>query len=125
MLLQYYGRGNPRSGNCRDGGAEALTGYLVLSTLHTNDAPIAIRHSPFAGLELPAHLLKATLNGVMAQRLLRTLCTSCRLEVSPDAGACQELVQLMAVSIPEVIYRPGGCIEWATQAIQVGRLFMK
>jgi hypothetical protein len=49
MLLQYYGRGNPRSGNCRDGGAEALTGYLVLSTLHINDAPIAIRHSPFAG----------------------------------------------------------------------------
>ena len=86
-----------------------LTGYLVISTLHTNDAPTAIRRLP--DLELPAHLLKATLNGVMAQRLLRTLCTSCRLEVSSDAGACQELVQLMAVSIPEVIYRPGGCIE--------------
>jgi len=43
----------------------------VLSTLHTNDAPTAIRRLP--DLELPAHLLKATLNGVMAQRLLRTL----------------------------------------------------
>ena len=72
-------------------------------------SPFAIRR--LLDLELHAHLLKATLNGVMAQRLLRTLCTSCRLEVSPDAGACQELVQLMAVSIPEVIYRPRGCIE--------------
>jgi general secretion pathway protein E len=87
----------------------ALTGHLVLSTLHTNDAPTAI--SRLLDLGLPAHLLKATLNGVMAQRLVRTLCTSCRLEVIPDAAAWQELVQPMTVSIPEVIYQPGGCLE--------------
>jgi len=87
----------------------ALTGHLVLSTLHTNDAPSAI--SRLLDLGLPAHLLKATLNGVMAQRLVRTLCTNCRLEVIPDAAAWQELVQPMTVSIPEVIYQPGGCLE--------------
>ena len=87
----------------------SLTGHLVLSTLHTNDAPSAI--SRLLDLGLPAHLLKATLNGVMAQRLVRTLCTNCRLEVIPDAAAWQELVQPMTVSIPEVIYQPGGCLE--------------
>ena len=50
----------------------ALTGHLVLSTLHTNDAPTAI--SRLLDLQMPAHLIKATLNGVMAQRLVRTLC---------------------------------------------------
>ena len=44
----------------------------------------------------------------MAQRLVRTLCTSCRLAVTPDAAAWQELVLPMAVPMPEVIYQPGG-----------------
>ena len=61
----------------------ALTGHLVLSTLHTNDAPTAI--SRLLDLKLPAHLIKATLNGVMAQRLVRTLCPDCRSEVPCDA----------------------------------------
>ena len=87
----------------------ALTGHLVLSTLHTNDAPTAI--SRLLDLGLPAHLLKATLNGVMAQRLVRTLCTSCRVEITPDPAAWQELVQPMRISIPKVIYQPGGCLE--------------
>ena len=87
----------------------ALTGHLVLSTLHTNDAPTAI--SRLLDLGLPAHLLKATLNGVMAQRLVRTLCTSCRVEITPDPAAWQELVQPMTISIPKVIYQPGGCLE--------------
>lgn len=86
-----------------------LTGHLVLSTLHTNDAPTAI--SRLLDLGLPAHLLKASLNGVMAQRLVRTLCTSCRRAVTPDAAAWQELVLPMAVPMPEVIYQPGGCLE--------------
>jgi general secretion pathway protein E len=63
----------------------ALTGHLVLSTLHTNDAPTAI--SRLLDLKMPAHLIKATLNGVMAQRLVRTLCPDCRSEVDCDREA--------------------------------------
>ena len=66
----------------------ALTGHLVLSTLHTNDAPTAI--SRLLDLGMPAHLIKATLNGVMAQRLVRTLCPHCRCEVKPDAEDWQQ-----------------------------------
>ena len=87
----------------------ALTGHLVLSTLHTNDAPSAI--SRLLDLGMPAHLLKATLNGVMAQRLLRTLCLSCRVEVAPDQQAWQELVQSHQLPMPSRIYQPGGCLE--------------
>jgi general secretion pathway protein E len=87
----------------------ALTGHLVLSTLHTNDAPTAI--SRLLDLGMPAHLLKATLNGVMAQRLLRTLCLSCRVEVTPDPQAWQELVQPYQRPLPGKIYQPGGCLK--------------
>ena len=87
----------------------ALTGHLVLSTLHTNDAPSAI--SRLLDLGMPAHLLKATLNGVMAQLLLRTLCLSCRVEVAPDQQAWQELVQSHQLPMPSRIYQPGGCLD--------------
>ena len=64
----------------------ALTGHLVLSTLHTNDAPSAI--SRLLELGVAPYLIKATLLGVMAQRLVRTLCRSGRpewpLQRSPD-----------------------------------------
>ena len=63
----------------------ALTGHLVISTLHTNDAPTAI--SRLLDLGMPVHLLKATLNGIMAQRLMRTLCMNCRVQVATDAHA--------------------------------------
>ena len=87
----------------------ALTGHLVLSTLHTNDAPAAI--SRLLDLGIPAHLLKATVNGIMAQRLLRTLCVSCRVEVAPEQQAWQELVQSHQLPMPSKIYQPGGCLE--------------
>ena len=54
----------------------ALTGHLVLSTLHTNDAPSAITR--LLDLGVPAYLLKSTLLGIMAQRLVRTLCPHCK-----------------------------------------------
>ena len=54
----------------------ALTGHLVLSTLHTNDAPSAITR--LLDLGVPPYLLKSTLLGVMAQRLVRTLCPHCK-----------------------------------------------
>ena len=87
----------------------ALTGHLVLSTLHTNDAPTAI--SRLLDLGLPVHLLKATLNGVMAQRLVRTLCKACRKEVAPDPQAWAELTYPFKMPITKTIYQPGGCLE--------------
>jgi len=60
----------------------ALTGHLVFSTLHTNDAPSAVTR--LMELGVPAYLINATLLGVLAQRLVRTLCPQCKL---PDAAA--------------------------------------
>ena len=87
----------------------ALTGHLVISTLHTNDAPTAI--SRLLDLGMPVHLLKATLNGIMAQRLMRTLCMNCRVQVATDAHAWQELVQPFKLAAPKQVYQPGGCLE--------------
>ena len=87
----------------------ALAGHLVISTLHTNDAPTAI--SRLLDLGMPAHLLKATLNGIMAQRLMRTLCMNCRVQVATDAHAWQELVQPFKLAAPKQVYQPGGCLE--------------
>ena len=87
----------------------ALTGHLVISTLHTNDAPTAI--SRLLDLGMPVHLLKATLNGIMAQRLMRTLCMNCRVQVATDAHAWQELVQPFKLATPKQVYQPGGCLE--------------
>ncbi|RFD29042.1 type II secretion system protein E [Pseudomonas sp. GL93] len=66
----------------------ALTGHLVLSTLHTNDAPSAI--SRLQELGIAHYLIKATLIGVMAQRLVRVLCSHCKRPVGQeDAGGCE------------------------------------
>ncbi len=56
----------------------ALTGHLVLSTLHTNDAPTAITR--LLDIGIPAFLLKSTINGIIAQRLLRSICHECKQE---------------------------------------------
>ena len=80
-----------------------------MQTLHTNDAPTAI--SRLLDLGLPVHLLKATLNGVMAQRLVRTLCKACRKEVAPDPQAWAELTYPFKMPITKTIYQPGGCLE--------------
>ena len=61
----------------------ALTGHLVFSTLHTNDAPSAV--SRLLELGIPPYLINATLHGVLAQRLVRTLCDKCRIR-DPDAN---------------------------------------
>src|SRR5690606_6287399 len=60
----------------------ALTGHLVFSTLHTNDAPSAV--SRLMELGVPSYLINATLLGVLAQRLVRTLCPHCK---QPDEAA--------------------------------------
>jgi general secretion pathway protein E len=63
----------------------ALTGHLVFSTLHTNDAPSAVTR--LMELGVPAYLINATLLGVLAQRLVRTLCKQCKV---PDPRATRE-----------------------------------
>ncbi|MBK8133820.1 MAG: type II/IV secretion system protein [Gammaproteobacteria bacterium] len=87
----------------------ALTGHLVLSTLHTNDAPTAITR--LLDLGVPAHLLKVTLNGVMAQRLVRTLCPHCARKTPVDMAAWKALVQPWKAPPPAQFAEPGGCLE--------------
>src|SRR4029453_18939010 len=88
----------------------ALTGHLVFSTLHTNDAPSAITR--LADLGVPPYLIGATVIGVLAQRLARTLCPACK---APDDTMTRE--QLDEVIRPFKLkgglrpYRPAGCLE--------------
>src|SRR5476651_2640666 len=84
----------------------ALTGHLVLSTLHTNDAPGAI--SRLLELGIPHYLINATLLGVMAQRLVRLLCPHCKCPVAP---AQEDWNALGPVSRPEQIFQAAGCPE--------------
>ncbi|MDM3872298.1 ATPase, T2SS/T4P/T4SS family [Porticoccus sp. W117] len=87
----------------------ALTGHLVISTLHTNDAPTAITR--LLDIGVPAHLIRATLNGVMAQRLVRTLCPHCKETTELEQDAWQQLVRPWKVAPPKAVYRPVGCLE--------------
>ncbi|HXI64067.1 MAG TPA: GspE/PulE family protein [Gemmatimonadales bacterium] len=63
----------------------ALTGHLVFSTLHTNDAPSAVTR--LVDLKVEPYLIAATVEGVLAQRLVRKICPECRERYSPDPGA--------------------------------------
>ncbi len=85
----------------------ALTGHLVLSTLHTNDAPTAI--SRIMELGVPPFLLNATLLGVMAQRLVRTLCIHCKREVEVSDEDWQSMVKDNTLAKPEKVSEPVGC----------------
>ncbi|MDP2762229.1 MAG: GspE/PulE family protein [Sideroxyarcus sp.] len=90
----------------------ALTGHLVLSTLHTNDAPSAITR--LLDLGIPPYLLNATLLGVMAQRLVRTLCPHCK-QPHPARDSDNELwdhlVAPWKAARPKQLQRPQGCLE--------------
>lgn len=87
----------------------ALTGHLVLSTLHTNDAPSAITR--MLELGVPPYLLKATVLGVMAQRLVRTLCPHCKQEDTVTEADWKALTRPWKVALPEKVYQPKGCLE--------------
>ena len=87
----------------------ALTGHLVLSTLHTNDAPSAITR--LLELGVPYYLLKATLLGVMAQRLVRTLCPHCKAPVEIDESDWQALTRPWNAPLPTQAHRAVGCTE--------------
>jgi general secretion pathway protein E len=88
----------------------ALTGHLVLSTLHTNDAPSAVMR--LLELGVPYYLLEATLIGIMAQRLVRTLCEDCKAE---GGELSDEIWSSLAgewnLPKPATVYRPVGCPE--------------
>src|SRR5688500_1281705 len=81
----------------------SLTGHLVLATLHTNDAPGAVTRLVDMGIE--PYLLASTLNGVLAQRLIRKLCAACRQPYEPDAGE----KTIFGRSVPDRLYRAVGC----------------
>jgi len=85
----------------------ALTGHLVLSTLHTNDSPSSI--SRLLELGVPAYLIKATVRGVMSQRLVRILCSSCKTFTPLDLDAWRELTQPWTMEPPQQVARPVGC----------------
>jgi general secretion pathway protein E len=88
----------------------ALTGHLVFSTLHTNDAASAITR--LADLGVPPYLISATVIGVLAQRLARTLCPACK---KPDDDTSRELLAEVAkpwrLSGGVRMYKPVGCLE--------------
>ena len=88
----------------------ALTGHLVLSTLHTNDAPSAITR--LLDLEVPSYLLQSTMLGVMAQRLLRTLCPHCKEPHELDKSAWEHLVAPWKAAKPVgSTYVAKGCLD--------------
>ncbi len=87
----------------------ALTGHLVLSTLHTNDAPSAFTRLQELGL--PAYLIRSSVLGVMAQRLVRTLCPHCKQKQKTDETVWKQLTAPWLVKTPEYVYVAGGCLE--------------
>ena len=91
----------------------ALTGHLVLSTLHTNDAASAITR--MMDLGVASYLLNSTILGVMAQRLVRVLCKHCKQKVpfGHRAGDVnwEEFVAPWKSRRPEHVYVPVGCLE--------------
>jgi len=87
----------------------ALTGHLVLSTLHTNDAPSAITR--LLELGVPSYLINSTLIGVMAQRLVRTLCPHCKENGAVSEEEWLELVGPWKLARPSLVNYPGSCLE--------------
>ena len=88
----------------------ALTGHLVLSTLHTNNASSTITRLLDMGIE--DYLLTSTVNGIVAQRLVRVLCSSCSEPYSAPSELIDELqLRRYATVDPITLYRPHGCAQ--------------
>lgn len=86
----------------------ALTGHLVLSTLHTNDAPEAISRLVDIGVE--PYLISSSVIGVLAQRLVRTICSECKTPYQVDPNVMKDLGDEMTISKnPITLYRGKGC----------------
>ncbi len=87
----------------------ALTGHLVLSTLHTNDAPSAITR--LLDLGIPHFLVQATLVGILGQRLVRKICLHCKEPFAMDAGELAALGLDLGKQGPVTIHRGKGCLK--------------
>lgn len=87
----------------------ALTGHLVLSSLHTNDAPSAVTRLIDIGMQ--PFLINATLQGVIAQRLVRTLCLHCKAPGEIEQQAWDEFTAPFKVGLPARVFRSVGCEE--------------
>ena len=86
----------------------ALTGHMVLSTLHTNDAASTINRMLDMGMD--DYLLTSTVNGILAQRLVRTLCTHCREAHTALPEVVEEMqLRRYTQADPVLLYRPVGC----------------
>lgn len=83
----------------------SLTGHLVLSTLHTNDAPSALMR--LMDMDIEPFLINTSLTGILAQRLVRVICKQCRFEADPDQ---QEQVILSRLQLPmKKLFKGRGC----------------
>src|SRR5688572_8501494 len=85
----------------------SLTGHMVFSTLHTNDAPSTVTRLRDMGV--PPFLITATLEAVLAQRLVRRICTQCREEVHPSSEILADLELSPSDIKGKVFYRGKGC----------------
>jgi len=83
----------------------ALTGHIVLSTLHTNSASLTISRLLEMGIE--PYMINSSLSAVLAQRLVRTNCPHCSEEYKPNKDMCD----LMGVSEDETFYKGKGCVD--------------
>jgi type IV pilus assembly protein PilB len=85
----------------------SLTGHIVFTTLHTNDAPSAITRLRDMGL--PTFLITATVEAVLAQRLVRKICANCRTEFTPAPEVCMELGMTPEVAAQKKFFYGKGC----------------
>jgi type IV pilus assembly protein PilB len=85
----------------------ALTGHMVFSTLHTNDAPSTVTRLRDMGV--PPFLITATVEAIMAQRLVRRICGNCKEEIQPDADMLADLELTSDEVIGKKFYRGRGC----------------
>ena len=94
----------------------ALTGHLVLSTLHTNDAASAVTR--LLELGVPYYLIRSTLIGVVAQRLVRTFCPACVAKADAEEERWNSLVAPWKSKAPEFINQAVGCLECRNSGFQ-------
>jgi general secretion pathway protein E len=85
----------------------SLTGHLVLSTLHTNDAPTALTR--LLDLDVAAYLVASTVDAVLAQRLVRVICRNCKVETTPDSAA-RKRIDVEGLNLMR-IWKGEGCDE--------------
>lgn len=85
----------------------SLTGHIVFTTLHTNDAPSAVTRLRDMGL--PTFLITATVEGVLAQRLVRRICTNCRTEFQPSQEVAMELGMTTSEAATKKFFYGKGC----------------